>query len=186
MNNYENGTKWQNTIKEILLSVGRPDLWENQFYLTHTGIHKLVKQTLIDQYKQSWQEQLQNTNKGIIYLSFKQSHGFENYFKIITKKDYLPLFKFCTANHFFPVETGRYDATPFNERKCPLCTLDRVGSESHYLLECSYFENKRRIYLSDIVYQNDTNIGSVMTISSAPKLKRIGRFVNIILNKFIS
>ena len=83
--------KWPNKIKEILLSVGRPDLWENQFQIQQTNVHKTVKRILIDQYKQEWHEQLQLSNKGKIYNSFKAIHEFESYLKTLPKQEYLPL-----------------------------------------------------------------------------------------------
>ena len=55
----QNTFKWPSKIKEILLSVGRPDLWENQFQIQQTNVHKVVKRILIDQYEQELHEQLQ-------------------------------------------------------------------------------------------------------------------------------
>lgn len=72
--------KWCNKIKEILNSVGRPDLWQNQLQINQKYINRQVKQTLIDQYKQAWQEELQISNKSRIYYSFKDNHEFEKYF----------------------------------------------------------------------------------------------------------
>ena len=107
--------------------------------------HKMVKKTLIDQFKQNWCEQLRLNNKGKIYLSLKINHEFESYCKKLSRQDYLPLLKFRTANHFLPVETGRYEGTPFEERKCNLCNLDTIGEEKYYVLECTSFENERNL-----------------------------------------
>ena len=58
---------WINKIKEILLSVGRPDLWENQFVIKQLNLPKYIpryiKNILIDQ---QWHDHLQQSNKGII------------------------------------------------------------------------------------------------------------------------
>ena len=138
-----NTFKWPNKIKEILLPVGRPDLWEKQFQIQQTNVHETVKRILIDQYKQKWHEQLQISNKGKIYNSFIVIHEFESYLKTLPKQEYLPLLKFRTANHRLPVETGRYDGTPLEGRECPLCDSDQVGSEKHYLFDCSFFHTIR-------------------------------------------
>ena len=50
--------------------------------------------------------------------------NFKATLKKLSRQDYLPLLKFRTANHFLPVDTGRYDGTHFEERKCDLCNLD--------------------------------------------------------------
>ena len=62
--------KWPDKIKEILISVGRPDLWNNQFQITQRNLHKTIKQILIDQFKQSWHDQLQWSNKSKIKYQF--------------------------------------------------------------------------------------------------------------------
>ena len=82
-----------------------------------------------------------------IYFDFKQNTDLEGYLTQLEKREYLNLFKFRTANHHLPVETGRYDGTPFSSRKCQLCASADVGTEKHYLLQCEYFMNDRNMYL---------------------------------------
>ena len=98
--------KWLDEIKEIVTSVGRLDLWVNQFLIEQKNIHKGVKQILIDQFKQTWHDKLQQSNKGKIYNNFKMSHEFENYFTQLTRREYLQLFKFRTANHLLRSRPG--------------------------------------------------------------------------------
>ena len=43
----DNNFSWPNKIREILHKVGRPDLWDNQFLITHENIHKMVKKHLL-------------------------------------------------------------------------------------------------------------------------------------------
>lgn len=40
--------KWFNKIKEVLYSVGRPDLWLHQHSINDKLIHKSIKQTLLN------------------------------------------------------------------------------------------------------------------------------------------
>ena len=173
----DNNFKWPNKIREILHKEGRPDLWDNQFLITYENIHKMVKKTLIDQFKQK----LQSNNKGKIYLSLKINHEFESYFKKLSRQDYLPLLKFQTDNHFLPVETGRYDGTPFEERKCNLCNLDTIGNEKHYVLECTFFENERNLFLENM---NNRNFKTLMNPHSVAKLKKLSHFVTSIMKPF--
>ena len=124
--------KWIQKIKSILNTVGRNDLWVKQKNITNKNIHKQIKQTLIDQFKQSWHAQLTQSNKGLIYNSFKITHEFEAYFKILPRYQSFLLYKYRSANHRLIVETARWDGTAFNERICPLCDLGEVGTERHY------------------------------------------------------
>ena len=118
MNQHDNNFKWSNKIKEILYKVGRADLWQNQFQINHNQINKIIKQTLIDQFQQQWHAQLQSSNKNKNYSNFKEKHEFEYYLKSLNKDEYLPLLKFQTANRHLPIEIGRYDGAPLNDRTC--------------------------------------------------------------------
>ena len=52
----------------------------------------------------------------------------------VSKFYYCNIIKYKTGNHRLPVDTGRCDVIPSNERKCKLCTTDVIGDEYHYLL----------------------------------------------------
>ena len=38
-----------------------------------------------------------------------------------------------------------------NDRTCELCFLNKLGDEFHYLFECSYFEDQRRMYIPRVL-----------------------------------
>jgi hypothetical protein len=180
-----NNFKWINKIKDILTNIGRPDLWDNQFRINYNGIDKQVKQILIDQFKQTWYAGLQETNKGRIYSSFKSNLEFEPYFKVLTPHEYINMFKFRTANHRFPVETGRYDGTPFQDRLCNLCNNNSVGCERHYLLECSFFNRERQNCISTLnIRRYDLSLKTLLSTTSLNDLKNLCKFINIILKHF--
>ncbi len=72
INDVTNEYKWPKNIHNILTETGRPDLWLNQFSLNSKSIKFTIKRTLIDQYIQSWNASMRNSNKGIEYNSFKR------------------------------------------------------------------------------------------------------------------
>ena len=43
------------------------------------------------------------------------------------------------SNHRLPVETGHWDKTPLEDRKCILCSKHDIGDEFHYLFVCDHF-----------------------------------------------
>ena len=45
------------------------------------------------------------------------------------------LLKFRLSNRLLPVETGRWENTPLEDRKCTLCLIAKndIGDEFHYL-----------------------------------------------------
>ena len=50
-------------------------------------------------------------------------------------------------NHNLPIELGKFWGSERDDRICELCRLDKLGDEYHYLFECSYFEEQRRMLL---------------------------------------
>ena len=184
--NYE--FKWISKIKSILNGVGRPDLWQNQHNIIEKYIHRSVKQTLIDQFRQTWHSQIQLSNKGIIYSNFKESPDFENYLKLLPMRDCITLFKYRTANHRLPIETGRWDGTLLQERKCNLCTRNEIGSERHYLLNCDRFQNERRTLFRQINFHENTvsdyGFKLLLTSTSVRTLSKVCGFIRLILKNF--
>lgn len=180
--------KWITNIKTILQTVGRQDLWENQNTLDLKHAHKLVKQILHDQFLQNWHSELSTSNKGRIYLSFKDSPHLETYFKCLKKNEILNLFKYRTANHSLPVETGRYESIPYEDRLCSLCTLNQIGNEEHYLLVCPFFNAERRYFISSHTSQvvNNKSLKDILTNDNLEHLKRLSNYIHKVMNTFLS
>ena len=72
---------------------------------------------------------------------------FEQYFDILDETNFLTLCKFRTTNHNLPIEHGRWNNIPRENRKCNLCNLEEIGDEFHYILNCPYFKQYRDIYI---------------------------------------
>ena len=97
---------------------------------------KKIKRPLIDQFIQEWNGKLEGSNKGKQYKLLKDKIDF---FLITLPIQYVfPLFKLRTLNHKFPVETGRWNDTPYHERFC----RNDISDNFHYLLVCKYLENR--------------------------------------------
>ena len=77
-----------------------------------------ISQTLSDLYIQEWNEKANVSSKGKQYLLFKDNLNFEKYLIKVSKFYYAKIIKYRTGNHRLPVETGRCDDIPLNERKC--------------------------------------------------------------------
>ena len=78
--------KWLSEIKSILDSVGLSNFWLQNVPVP-LNLHKLVKQTLIDQYNQNWNTLVNSSNKGKIYQLGKISIGLEPYLKFLPLND---------------------------------------------------------------------------------------------------
>ena len=95
--------------------------------------------------------------------------------------------RFRTRNHRLPVETGCWNGTDLNMRKCPLCDSG-VGDEYHYLLECQCFCSNRKRLLKDKYYKrhNIHSFNELMNIKTTNTIeyRKLCQFIKEILLKF--
>ena len=114
---------YSNDAREINFQIGK--------------LNKTLKTLYVDKWKQD-KSKLENSNSKLdLFLGIKESFGQSTY--LMNCK--VPLHRIaCTkirlSAHKFPIETGRYEQTPREERKCPFC--EHLGDEQHYILNCSH------------------------------------------------
>lgn len=182
----EHDFKWINYIKAILNEAGRQDIWLGQSNSIPSSTGKIVKQILRDQFFQNWNNQLQNSSKGINYSLFKDNVLFENYFKALNGSLAITMVRFRTGNHKLPVEIGRWNNIELAERKCQLCQASQIGDEFHYLFECQFFLTERRALISHYYYKrpNIIKYKELLNTRSELKLIRLAKFMKIIMKCF--
>lgn len=182
----EINSKWINQICNILDYSGRHDIWARQSNDIILSTGKLIKQNLLDQFLQKWNSQLQESSKGRNYNLFKLDLNFEGYLRTLNGSLLLTMFRFRTANHKLPVETGRWNNIDLPERKCQLCDKRDLGDEYHYLLSCKYFRSERRASIDPYFYQspNVLKFKELLQISDAEKLVKLAKFMRLIMQRF--
>jgi len=81
------------------------------------------------------------------YRMFKDVLSYELYLDNITNdKRRKTLTQFGLSLHCLFIETGKYNGTPRNKRKCVLCTQNVCESEYHCLLCCPLYKELRTKY----------------------------------------
>lgn len=108
--------KWLNHIRQILISVGRAELLDQQYIYNQKSIKAKIVKTLNDLFIQDWNTKVLQSSKGRNYNIIKEDVVFEYYLKLLPKSVYISILKFRTSNHKFPIETGRWEAIPYQER----------------------------------------------------------------------
>lgn len=176
-------SKWIKGIKQILIEIGRYDLWINQRNLLPN--FKLdVKQKLSDIYLQQWHASLQNSSKGRQYSFLKQEHRLEKYLIDLKPTDALYLLKLRTSNHYFPIETGRWNDIDLQDRSCRYCFLPgEIADDYHYILKCPYFNQQRQAHINRYYTSrpNMIKFKQLMTTSSNKTLTNLSKFARIII-----
>ena len=178
--------KWLNHIKQILISAGMPDIANHPMIDNPNSTKAKIKTVLNDLYVQQWHSVLQESSKGRTYSIFKHDLTFESYLCTLNKCIYMPLLKFRTSNYKLPIETGRWDDTSIDERKCTLCENNDIGDDFHYLFKCPYFSHERANFLKPYFYRRPNIVKYKDLLSSKNKntLLKLSKFVKIIMNKF--
>ena len=93
--------------KEILISVGKYNLFASEFINNPKAVKLSIGQTLFDLYIQDWNVRISESSKGKNYSVFKNIFSLETYLIYLPRSSYLPLCKFRTGNHKLSIETGR-------------------------------------------------------------------------------
>ena len=64
--------------------------------------------------------------------------------------------------------------------------LNKIGDEFHYLLECNYFEDARRVYLPRnlLATPNVDTFQSIMCPEDTQRLFKVAKFCKVILKTF--
>ena len=178
--------KWIKSIKNILNDTGNTILWLNQNNITTKSVHKLIKQNLLDTFKQNWNTQIESSSKGKNYSLLKDNVNLEYYLTNLPKHAYIPLLKLRVSNTAFPIETGRWlnRHVPYNERYCIFCQ-NQLGDEYHYIMECTHFINKRKQFIKPYYITNPNIIkyNQLFNTKTIETLLNLSKFISILLKK---
>ena len=110
----------------------------------------------------------------------------ETYFSSLTVRAHrVALSKFRTSSHQLKIETGRYQKLAEKERICPLCPGKNVENEQHFLIECSYFQEKGGRFFTLInkidkqfeLLDGNKKFIYLMTTNSSIILRKLGQFI---------
>ena len=87
-----------------------------------------------------------------------------------------------------PIEWERFLGTVRDDRLRELCSLHRLGDEYHYVLECTYFEDLRKVYLPRDVFARPNTVKFEHLMSSSNTdtrlLLNIAKFCKVVLKTF--
>ena len=179
-------SKWFLSIRNTLLECDKDLMWLSQ--VAPSNIAKLVKTKLIENYKEVWKLSVYESPKCLNYRIYKETLQFENYFNVLPQDLASPLFHFRSLNHRFPIELGRFCGIRRDDRICELCSLNRIGDEYHYMLECSYFHDLRNKYLPGDLFAspNIIKFQKVMSANDNDRdlLSKVAKYCKILLKTF--
>lgn len=174
---------WLNQVRTILIKCGLINLWNDRVDVNLTWLKLSVRQKLKDMFLSDWYSFLDNSNKSMCYRVFKKTFGFENYLKSTPSYLLTYMIRFRTRNHRLPIETGNWQKIPVNQRLCHHCS-NKIGDEFHYLFECSFFDNERKLFLKPYFFKrpNMYKFEQLMTTSNKTEYIKLCKFIKCILS----
>ena len=181
--NKNDNYKWLNAIKSIFTESGRYHIWLEQF-LDDSKVNAIVR-TIKDQAIQNLNASCSISNKGRNYTNLIKLWGTPPDIYNIKHNNLISLIRFRTSNHRLPVEVGRYNDTPFHERRCPFCE-NSLGDEYHYIMECNNFKRQRKLYIKHefTMRPSMAKYLQIMCSKNFEILEKVGKFSEIIIKSF--
>ena len=146
------GTNWAYQVKHILDSIGLSNIWIQQYDIDIP--FNLIKQRILDIYKQTWYVAVNNSNRLLLYSRYKHEFIFEKYLDFIVEKKYrIALSQFRLSSHDLETERGRYADVDRDDHICHFCNNNQIENEYHFLLICPLYREVRKLYMKRYYYQ---------------------------------
>ena len=173
---------WLNCVKTILEDCGSPGIWESQVIPCSKECFKQqIKQRLLDQSRQKWTAEIQQSSKCLNYRIFISNLKIESYLTTLTYNNRRLLARFRCRTHNLPVETGCHRGIPREQRECNWC-VSELGDEIHFIMNCSNFNTLR----SQLIKRHHTirpsafTFDKLMNTSNMLKLKKTFAHISVL------
>ena len=166
---------WLNCVKTILEDCGFPGIWESQVIPCSKECFKQqIKQRLLDQFRQKWAAEIQQSSKCLNYRIFKSNLKIDSYLTTLTYNNRRLLARFRCRNHNLPVETWCHRGIPREQRKCNWC-VSELGNEFHFILNCSNSNTLRSqlIKIHHTIRPSAFTFDKLMNTSNMLELKKL-------------
>lgn len=179
-------SKWLVCVQNTLNNCGFSEYWIQQNAPENCCLAKLVKNRLIDQFKQNWFNSVFTVSKCLNFRIFKQNHNFETYLTELPRDLRIAYSKFRCINHKLPIEKGRFVGIARDDRICNLCNSAKLGDEYHYIFECTFFKTDRKKFIPVQYYKkhNTQKFHDLFNVSDYHIVLGIAKFCKNILAHF--
>ena len=165
-----------NFCKGIFDNCGLSYVWVNQ-ETALPNLNKItlpVKNSLQDQFIQSWLSDMQHSSRGKFYCFFTSECILENYLLRLKPADRKTFCRLRSSNLHLPIEKGRWHGIAREDRICHLC-----GDEFHYFFKCQNNEIKiiRKQHIPNYYIQYPSPNKSQVTIFNVKLLEGVTCFL---------
>lgn len=146
VNNHRNLKCWSANIKCLLNELGFSYLWINQ-EISQLQLNMVI-QRVYDHFLQEFYTSVQLTSKMAIFKITTKHFQLEKYITSVNiDKHRISLSRFRCSAHKLMIEEGRFRGIDRDARICPMCSMNIVEDEYHFLLVCPVYRELRKIHL---------------------------------------
>ena len=177
---------WIKKIRMTLNNIGMSDLWETCEITSRDWVKKSVERRLADIHTQELSSAIFDNSHSKTYRIFKQTFKLEKYLIELPKRERLIICKFRCSNHHLPIVTGRFSNTPRSMRLCNLCNMQALGDEFHYLFQCPFFVDDRKLFLKEYFFRrpNTFKMGQLFNSTNPQTRLNLVKFCHKIMINF--
>ena len=132
-------TKWIRTIEKI---IGQLNL--SQFPETINKFGKTLSENLKQKFLNYWAKAITESDSRLsFYGQIKQEFKMEPYLNLSDFRLRKTIAKFRCSDHTLEIEKGRHKKIPRDQRICKVCLSNNIETETHFLINCEFFEHSR-------------------------------------------
>ncbi len=179
---------WITFIRSICNDCGMSGIWTSQSIVNPKWFKQAVKLRLKDQWITKWSNNLQNKSICSSYNLFKEIYVLEDYLLKLSKGNRITLCKLRACNNKFPINVGRYEDIPRENRICSKCVGNHVGDEYHILFNCqnANIVRLREMYVPSYYRVRPTQIKHklLMQTSNVNTLNNLSLFLRAVFSMY--
>ena len=172
---------WLKFIEDTLNTSGLGHVWLNPGAVKYNWLKKAIELRLSDLYTHKWHEDINTMSSCLTYRSIKPYIKREKYLMLPNGSDRINLCKFRCRNIKIPVVALGYAYLniDYENRICSICSLNVIGDEYHYILECPALQTHRSRYISEFYMRNPNMDKFVLLFQSenVTTLTKLAKFV---------
>ena len=139
------GNSWTTELRTLFYSNGLFFIFQNKL---QCNIHE-IRKTMFSSYKEKWSSDIWYKPKLRSYCLIKDSYMAEPYVKYnLSKRQRSLCAQIRSGTLPLALETGRFNATPEEERYCMFCELGEIENEVHFLFYCPKYTDIREVFVN--------------------------------------
>ena len=170
---------WADSLKQCLYQLGFGYVWNNGGTRNEIGFIKCLKERLRDCFLQEWHGKLNDSERFLMYRSFKKSFETEQYINELKIK------KFRDSFIRLRLGVNELNVNRWFEKdrtlKCPFC-VNNVENEKHFFIDCPLYEDLRQKYLAPYLHiAKLRNIGYLLDGRDISMLRNVSMFIHYAL-----